>query len=437
MNKKPRKTKKEMKKTTNLLASLGRIIAGSYYDHQEVRIREMSRVRDIIRKKIEGINLAGETEKKKKKNEKYKEKYKDSEIPTYLKELLNRGKMTEKEKAYVERILDVQKNAKKYEDEYKKLMMEFVEGEPIYTEFLKHIKGISAVLSANLIKELGYCEGAPHISSVWAFAGLHLVCPDCVEERKDEHGNKKKYRIVAEYNGRCPKCGKKGIAPRRERGFSLLFNPRVRVLAWKIADSFIKQRTPFYREIYDTEKARQLKMLENNDSHLKQETHEIEASQKEKETHRLRASQFPKETHEIEASHLKKETHSSKATLPKNKMHIELRARRKMVKIFLAHYWQACKELSHVKKETHLDEASHRIEETRQNKASHVRKETHEKEASHCSKETHLQIAKPYVQEKLGHRHISSWKEAVAINKLSKLKTGKTKREKLKIKEEE
>ena len=79
-------------KQNNLLANLGRIIAGSYYDHQEVRIREMHRIRDIIRRKIESIPLTGSVEKKKKKKEKFKEKFKDKEIPKYLKQLLKEGK---------------------------------------------------------------------------------------------------------------------------------------------------------------------------------------------------------------------------------------------------------------------------------------------------------------------------------------------------------
>jgi len=62
-----------------------------------------------------------------------------------------------------------------------------------------------------------------------------------------------------------------------------------------LADNFVKQRTPIYREIYDKEKARQ--------ASLKGEG------------------------------------------APKNKMHAHLRAKRKAIKIFLSHFWCAWREL--------------------------------------------------------------------------------------------
>jgi len=333
---------------SNLLATLGRIIAGSYYDHQQVRIAEMNRVRDIIRRKIEGLPLVGKVEEKKKVEEKYKEKFKDKEIPKYLRDLVKENKITEKEKAYIERIIEVQKNAEKYEKEYQKLMMDFVESEPIYTEFLSKIKGISAVLSANLIKELGYCENAPYISSVWKYFGLHVV---------------------------------NGEAPKRKKGVKLNFNLKLRTLAWKIADSFVKQRTPFYRDIYDKEKAKQLRLME---------------------------SHYARETHEEIASQVEEETRKYVAKPPKNKKHADLRARRKMVKIFLAHYWQACKELNQEPEEN-------------QNFTAKEPSKRRNPDA----------ISKPYVEAKLKHKHITSWKEAVAVNELAKLKGNKVEKDKI------
>jgi len=52
-------------------------------------------------------------------------------------------------------------------------------------------------------------------------------------------------------------------------------------------------------------------------------------------------------------------------------MNADLRARRKTGKIFLAHYWQACKEL------------------------------------------TKQEIVEPYVESKLKHKHISNWRDAL------------------------
>lgn len=290
------------------ISELGRITAGAYYDHQEVRIKEMHRIRDVIRKKIEGIKPT-EVEKKKKKEDKYKKKFKDTEIPKYLEMLIKDKKLTEKESNYIKKMMEIHKQARKHEVEYKKLMDEYVESEDIYMKFLQHIRGISSVLSCNLIKEFGYCENAPNISSLWKYCGMHVV---------------------------------NGESPKRKKGQKLDFNLRLRSLCWKIGDSFVKQRTPFYRDIYDKEKARQLKLME-----------------------KPTLSRKPDEL-----------------SVPKNKLHADLRSRRKMVKIFLAHYWMACKELSHENIENHIYVAN-----------------------------------KPYVESKLKHKHISNWNEAVKENK--------------------
>ena len=312
--------------TQQIKRELGRMIAGSFYDHQEVRITEFNRIRDIIRRKLENIPLVGGREEKKKDKDKFKEKFVDKEIPTYLKKLIKEEKITEQEKGYIERILDVQKNAEKYEKEYEKLMKEFVESEPIYVKFLVKIKGISVILSANLIKEFGYCENAFYISSLWKYCGMHVVG---------------------------------GEAPVRKKGEKLEFNARLRTMVWKISDSFVKQRTPFYRNIYDREKKKQVKMLEDFIGSLSKEDSKKFKKIKKRDEKRKFVSEF-----------------NPKA--PVSLMNADLRARRKMVKIFLAHYWQACKELSQRQKETREE------------------------------------IAKPYAEDKLKHKKISNWKEAIS-----------------------
>jgi len=357
----------------NIKRELGKMIAGSFYDHQEVRITEFNRIRDIIRRKLENIPLVGAVEKKKKDEEKFKEKFVDKEIPIYLKQLLDKGKITGEQKHYIERILEVQKNAEKFEKEYEKLMKEFVESEPIYIEFLSKIKGISGILSANLIKEFGYCENAPYISSLWKFTGMHV---------KDEK------------------------APVRKRGEKLEFNARLRTMVWKIGDSFVKQRTPFYRKIYDKEKKKQIKLMEGVLNKLtKEQEKELKKIKKREEKREFFNKFNPK--------------------APVSLMNADLRARRKMVKIFLAHYWQAGKELSQLRKETHgrlasqesrethANLASQKSEETQHILASQKSEETQHILASQILKETHSKLAKPYVADKLGHKHISNWREAV------------------------
>ncbi len=315
----------QMMKATSVTGEIARIIAGSYYDHQEIRITEMNRVRDLIRKRVEKIT--GVEEKKKEKD--YAKKYTDKKLFSMLPKLVEKGEFTTDDKEYIDKLLIVQESSEKFEALYKKLMMELVENQPVYIEFLQHIKGISSVLSANLIKEFGQCENALHISSLWKYCGMHVV---------------------------------DGKAPKREKGIKLDFSIKLRTLCWKISDSFVKQRTPFYRDIYDKEKERQSSFMSHSNGGNQTQS----------------------------ASHVERE--NQKIIAPQSKLHADLRARRKMVKIFLAHYWMACKEIY-----------SHRRVENQDNAASHKDRENQK-------------IKAPYAQSKLGHRHISDWKDAVMAN---------------------
>ncbi len=251
-----------IKKVVNvgeLVAEIGRVIVGGYYDYQELRKANMNRIRDIIRRRNEGIPADKPEDKKPDSEKSYGSKYNDKNIGKLLRQMVAEGKLTEAEREYIEKAYDAFMKAKQLEAIYKRLMDSYLRKEPIWWEWLRHIKGISTVLGASLIKHFGYCEKFPRISSLWRYCGLHVV---------------------------------DGKAPRRERGKKIDFNPKMRTLAWKIGDSFIKQRTMPYRMIYDQEKARQLRLIENGAPNA-----------------------------------------------PQNRLHADLRARRKMVKIFLAHYW--------------------------------------------------------------------------------------------------
>lgn len=279
-----------------VLREVGRIVTGAYYDHQKIRQTEKNRIRSIVRSCNEKIDLT-KPEKKKKKTEKFKAIYLDVNLPKLLEMMLKKKKITQQEYDYIQQVLEVSNEAEKYELHYKKLMEGFVFSEPIYTEFLQHVRGISSVISANLLKEYGYCENYEYVSSLWKHSGMHVV---------------------------------DGKAPKLKRGEKIDWNPKLRTLAWLIADSFVKQRTPVYRDIYDAEKERQLALVENKAENA-----------------------------------------------PKNKLHADLRARRKMVKIFLQHYWIKARELKG------------------------------------------LPISKPYPIDKLGHKHY------ITVDDVIKAQTGK------------
>ena len=200
---------------------LGRIVAEAYYDHQDIRIAMMNRLRSVIRRKIEGIPFGEPEEKKEQKT--YDKKYSDENLPILIQSVKN--EMTAEEKEYVTKILNLAKISNDMENEYKKVMLAYIKNEPIWKEFLQHITGVSVILTANLLSAFGYCERYNHVSALWKHCGLH------VED---------------------------GIAPKRRHGQKLDFNPKLRTLAWKIGDCLIKAKNPVYKALYDDKKEREL-----------------------------------------------------------------------------------------------------------------------------------------------------------------------------------
>jgi len=234
---------------------LAYLAVGGYYDHQKLRAAHMNRVRDLVRKKNEGIPLDKVEEKKDRK--KFDKKYKDENLDKLLKEMQESGKITADEGAHIAKLLGIAKAEHKLEAQYKEIIESWASGYKVY-EWLDSIRGIGSVLGGGLLATFDVRK-TKHISSFWAYAGLGVV---------------------------------DGHAPKRTRGEKLNYSTQARTLCWKVADSFIKQRTHIYRDIYDITKA--------------------------EETAKLKDS-------------------GEKGW----KQHADLRARRKMVKAFLADFWVA------------------------------------------------------------------------------------------------
>lgn len=277
--------KKKVEKTySELLRETGRIISASYYDYQNIRISMLNRVRDVVRRKNEGIAFDEVEEKKETKIEGI---YIDKNLLSTLEDLKTEGKITEKERAYLHRTLELAFETKKTETAYANLMDEYIETEPIWVDFMANIPGIGKILSTNLIKEFGYCERYEHVSSLWKHAG------QSVEED--------------------------GTAPRLRKGKQPDFSPKLKTFVWKIGDCLMKlnfkrdgeERTSlFYRRIYEQEKTKQL-------------------------ARKFKKGELAKKFN----GYKDEDTQLSKG-------HAHNRALRKMRKIFLEHYWVASRELS-------------------------------------------------------------------------------------------
>jgi hypothetical protein len=210
-----------------LLDDEGYLAIQSYYDHQDLRIRSMNRIRAIIKARAEGKSLR-EVEKKKDEKD-FADKYADKKLPGILLRLKNEGKIAAEEYEYINNLLNVAKEEKKFEEKYKPLMMDWIGTVPIYQQYLKYIKGLGPVLSAGLIYYIDMTK-VHHASSIWKYAGLAPVDGHTVKPMKGRRIN---------------------------------YNPDFRTFCWKVGDSLLKKRTQPYRKIYDEEKKRVLEMHEN------------------------------------------------------------------------------------------------------------------------------------------------------------------------------
>jgi len=165
---------------------------------------------------------------------------------------------------------------------------------PIVKNFLRNIRGIGPILAGGLISYLDPHE-ADHASSFWKFCGMHVV---------------------------------DSKAPKRVKGKKLGFNVKMRTLIWKVADSFIKHRTPFYRDIYDETKVKEANKLGNPDVNGPKA-----------------CPLYPDNCDAYRRITAKSErTMKGPKKLPCAK-HIDYRARRRMVKRFLADLWAAWRSL--------------------------------------------------------------------------------------------
>lgn len=175
----------------------------------------------------------------------------------------------------------ISKRLEESEKDIQTYLGQFLKEQPLYMEWLKDIKGIGVVISAGLIAFLESAEKFSTISKLWMYSGLAV----------DDEGR----------------------AMRRKSGQTLRYNPKMKVLAWKIGESFVKNGEG-YRAIY--EDCRE----------------------------------------EYDKKWLTPEDCGSKGCANKGKGscmkgHRYAAAKRKTVKIFLAHLWQTWRELEGLPKE--------------------------------------------------------------------------------------
>lgn len=206
--------------------SIARIAVGAYDDAQDVRTSMMNRVRDLIRKRNEGISFDEVEDEKDPEERSYDAKYQDDNLPDLIAEMHQAGKLSDDEFDYLEQMLQAASAAYDVEQQYKDVMA-ITEQEPIYTEWLTHVYGVSSTLTARLIHRFGYCEDFDRVSQLWSYSGL-------------------------------------APGQKREKGEQLNYDPQAKTLAWLVADNMVKQgeRSRYRTEFYDPYKNKQLRRME-------------------------------------------------------------------------------------------------------------------------------------------------------------------------------
>lgn len=202
---------------------LARIAVGAYDDSQDVRKAMMNRVRDVVRKRNEGIPFDAVEEEKEDKS--YDAKYQDDNLMGLVEEMHERGDFTDDEFSYLEKMLEAGQASARVENRYQDIMR-ITEAEPIYTEWLANVYGVSYTLTARLIHRFGYCEDFDRVSNMWSYSGL-------------------------------------APGQKRKRGEKLGYSPQAKTLAWNVADCMIKQgdRSRYRTEFYDPYKKKQVRRM--------------------------------------------------------------------------------------------------------------------------------------------------------------------------------
>ena len=118
---------------------------------------------------------------------------------------------------------------------------------PIFTSFLKEVKGIGPAMAGVLLSEIDIHK-AKYPSSIWSFAGLDVAPDGAGRSRRKEHLVRVKY------------LDKKGEEQERD---SITFNPFLKTKLYVLASSFLRAGDNPYSRIYRDYKNR----LENSLKH--------------------------------------------------------------------------------------------------------------------------------------------------------------------------
>ncbi len=111
-----------------------------------------------------------------------------------------------------------------------KIIEKQLKKEPIYIDFLQKVKGVGPAIACGLIANIGQIKRFDSFPKMMSYFGL-----------------------AVDKDNKAPKLKKGQIANWNQKARALILGV--------VADQFVKQKTPKYREIYDVEKKKQLEVL--------------------------------------------------------------------------------------------------------------------------------------------------------------------------------
>lgn len=288
---------------------IARIAVGAYDDAQDVRTSLMNRIRDVVRKKNEDIPF-DEVEDEKEDPD-YDAKYQDDNLPDLIEAMREEGKLTDHEFQYLKELLDATNAASKVEERYK-AVMEITEAEPIYTEWIDHVYGVSTILTARLIHKFGYCEDFDRVSQLWSYSGF-------------APGNDK-----------------------RERGEQLGFDPQAKTLGWLIADRIVMQgdssryRTEFY-DPYKEQQLHRMELAEDGTCLICEQEPAMSAQDPTKEFKEEGPEGLDWDQDVCPSCYM--DADGGVPSAPESRGHADARAKRYLAKKFLKHYWAIARDM--------------------------------------------------------------------------------------------
>lgn len=249
-----------------------RIWAEALYDHQDVRIGSLNRVRNLIRRKL--LDLGFKPEKKKKEDAEEEQKWTDKELKQAMKEAEEKEILSKADYSFLMDSFELAEKETTIEKEYENHLTPLINKEPIWTGWLMFVNGISVRNTCRLLRYFGYCERFDTVSKLWAYSGLAV--------------------------------GENGHSIQRKKGEQLPYNLKIKTgCLGVIGDSLIKASKSYKKKIYDTYKKR------------------------------IQERGCCQEKHKKHKGKMCKDYPGHSARM----------AQRKMVKIFLSHYWHKCREI--------------------------------------------------------------------------------------------